>query len=147
MRHAMRMSFVAGLWLSVSALPNSVTAAGIEANIEVTDCYAPLNRDSVCQLRAFWTGGSGKLQEVTILEAVKQNAAPNRGDFRATFRAQGGELSAPAPDGFRRTRKASEFGSWLFEGKQPWTYCVKARMKDDAGAQAESQPACFAGNP
>ena len=147
MRQIISASFGVALWLLISTFPTPGTAAGIEANIEVTDCYAPLNQDSVCQLRAFWAGGSGKLQEVTILEAVKQNATPSRENFRATFRAQGDELAAPSPDGFRRTRKATEFGSWLFEGKQPWTYCVKARVKDDSGAQVDSEPACLAGNP
>ncbi len=147
MHQRIRLSLVTGLWLLVSALPAPAVAAGIEASIEVTECFSPLNQDSVCQLRAFWTGGSGKLQEVTILEAVKQNARPSRNDFRGTFRAQGDELTAPSPDGFRRTRKTSEFGSWLFEGKQPWTYCVMARVRDDAGARSESQPTCLDGNP
>ena len=146
MRELIRFSLVAGLWWLVSALPAPAPAAGIEANIEVMDCYPPLSQDSVCQLRAFWTGGSSKMQEITILEAVKKIAKPSRGDFRATFRAQGDELTAPPPDGFRRMRKATEFGSWLFEGKQPWAYCVKARVKDDAGAPAESQPTCLDGN-
>jgi hypothetical protein len=146
MRRTIRTGLTAGLWLLALAIPTGASAA-IEVGIEVTGCSAPLGRDSVCELRASWSGGSARFQEITILEAVKQDVAPGRGDFRATFRAQGAELSAPSPEGFRRTRRTSEFGSWLFEGQRPFTYCVKSRVKDDTGAQAESQPVCLTGKP
>jgi hypothetical protein len=146
MRRMIRIGFAGGFWLLVLTIPAAAFAV-LGASIEVTECSPPLGRDSVCQLRASWSGGSAKFQEIAILEAVKQDVAPGRGDFRATFQARGDELSAPSPDGFRRTRKAVEFGSWLFEGKRPWTYCVKARVKDEAGAQAESQPVCLPGKP
>jgi hypothetical protein len=143
----MCLTVVAGCWLFISGLSAPAGAANIEAGIEVTNCLAPLNQDSTCQLRAFWTGGSSRFQEITILEAVKHETTPERKDYRPTLRAQAGELAAPPPDGIRRTRKASEFGSWLFEAKKPWTYCVKVRVRDDAGGQAESQPVCLNGNP
>jgi hypothetical protein len=146
MRQAICLSIAAGCWLLVPAFPSPTTAAGIEAGLEVAGCFAPLNQDSACHLRAFWTGASGRLQEVTILEAVKHDAAPERKDYRPTLRAHAGELAAPPPDGIRRTRKAAEFGSWLFEAKKPWTYCVKVRVRDDAGGQAESPPTCLNGN-
>jgi len=147
MHYTQRWGLLAGLCLLVMALPGPVGAAGIEAGIEVTECQAPLDKDSTCQLRAFWSGGSGRLQELSFLEAVKQGASPSSKDFRITLRATATELQAPGPDGIRRTRKTIEFGSWLFEGKKPWTYCVKARVKDDVGAQADSQPVCLSGKP
>ncbi len=147
MHQRLRLIVAIAPWLLVLALYAPAVAAGLEASIEVSECYPPLTQDSVCQLRASWTGGSGKMQEITILEAVKVNAKPVRADFRGTFRAQGDELTAPAPDGFRRTRKTSEFGSWVFEKKEPWTYCVMARVRDDAGGRSESQPTCLDGNP
>jgi len=146
MRRTIRTGLTGALWLAAVLVPATALAA-LEASIEVTECTPPLGRDSICQLRASWSGGGQKFQEIAILEAVKQEATPGRADFRATFRAQGDELTAPSPDGFRRTRRAVEFGSWLFEGKRPWTYCVKARVRDEAGGRAESQPVCLSGKP
>jgi hypothetical protein len=147
MRNVIRLTVVAGVCLCVLAWSIPAYSAGIEVNIEVMACQAPLDQSSTCQLRASWTGGSGRLKEIVFLEAVKQSAQPTRQDFRVTLRARPDELAAPPVEGIRRTRKTEEFGSWLFEGKKPWTYCVKARVKDDAGAQGESQPICLAGNP
>lgn len=147
MRYAIRLGVAAGVWLFASAVPTPAPAAGIEVRIEVMDCQAPLDQASECQLRASWTGGSGRLREMVFLEAVKQSAKPTRQDFRVTLRARPDELAAPPMEGIRRSRKTEEFGSWLFEGKKPWTYCVKARVKDDAGAQGESEPVCLAGKP
>lgn len=143
----LRARMAGSLWLLAVSLPATAAAAGIEARMEVTGCRPPLTQESACQLRASWSGESKGLQEVAILEAVKQQAAPGLGDFRVTFRARPEELAAPSPEGFRRTRRATEFGSWLFEGKQPWTYCVKVRVKDGTGTQGESPSVCLAGIP